>query len=246
MTIRNGRRKKIKNNPKERETAFFDLRGILVQKFFNGIILIAAGKPNINLLCGNKAEAGEKRASAGCRMILKNNMLFITGNRDKVRELEDILGQKLETSNLDLPEIQAIDPEEVATYKAQNAYNLLDKPVLVEDTGLAFAEMKGLPGALIKFFLLLPLKQITGMIKENRVATGKTVLAYCDSNGVRLFAGETKGIIAREPKGEMGFGWDAIFIPDGSTKTFAEMNLMEKNAFSMRYKAAEKLRAFLK
>jgi non-canonical purine NTP pyrophosphatase (RdgB/HAM1 family) len=173
-------------------------------------------------------------------------MIFITGNRDKVRELEDILGQKIETTNLDLPEIQALDPEEVATYKAESAYKQLGKPVLVEDTSLAFTEMKGLPGALIKFFLLLPLEQLAGMLKENREAIAKTVLAYCDANGVRSFTGETKGLIAKQPKGEMGFGWDAIFIPDGSYKTFAEMNLMEKNEFSMRYKAAEKLRGFLK
>jgi XTP/dITP diphosphohydrolase len=134
----------------------------------------------------------------------------------------------------------------VATYKAQNAYNLLNKPVLVEDTSLAFIGLNGLPGALIKSFLqCLTLQQIVDLLKENREAIAKTCLAYCDNNGVRLFTAEILGQIAKEPKGEKGFGWDSIFIPSGQNKTFGEMEPEEKNKFSMRQKAAEKLKGIV-
>ncbi|MFA5013443.1 MAG: RdgB/HAM1 family non-canonical purine NTP pyrophosphatase [Candidatus Paceibacterota bacterium] len=173
-------------------------------------------------------------------------MIFITGNQNKVREFEEILGQKLESVDLDLEEIQSIDVENVASEKAKKAFEILKKPLIVEDTGLHFEEMNGLPGALIRFFVdKLSLEQICGLVKHDRRASAKTCIAYADKNGIKLFTGEVEGEIVKEPRGKNGFGWDPIFVPENEKKTFAEMTAEEKSSRFMRFEAAGKLKSFL-
>jgi len=173
-------------------------------------------------------------------------MIFVTGNKNKLKEFESILGVKLENSEIDLDEIQSIKVEEVAKHKAKQAFQILKQPVIVEDTGLYFEEFNGFPGALIKFLIKnIPLEKICSFLKENRKARAVTCIGYCDDNGVKLFIGEIKGIIADFPRGNSDFGWDPIFIPEGNDKTFAEMGEEEKNKVSMRKQALDKLKLFL-
>jgi non-canonical purine NTP pyrophosphatase (RdgB/HAM1 family) len=173
-------------------------------------------------------------------------MIFVTGNHQKLKEFEEILGVKLEHSDLDLDEIQSIEVEEVATHKAKQAYEILKEPVIVEDTGLYFEELNGLPGALIKMFVKkLPLDQICSLINKNRKAKAMTCICYFDGEEMKTFIGETEGEIAIEPKGTNGFGWDPIFIPKGYEKTFAELTEQEKTSRFMRKEAIKKLRTFL-
>jgi len=172
-------------------------------------------------------------------------MIFVTGNRNKLREFEDILGIKLDNSDVGLDEIQSIEVEEVAKHKAKQAFQILRQPVIVEDTGLYFEEFNGFPGALIKFLIKnISLEKICSFLKENRMAKVITCIAYCDNDGVKIFTGEIKGIIADFPRGDNNFGWDPIFIPEGADKTFAEMG-EEKNKISMRKQALDKLKLFL-
>ena len=172
--------------------------------------------------------------------------MFATGNLNKLREFEGILGVKLNHVGLDLDEIQSVDVDEVAKHKAIQAYGIAKEPVIVEDTGLYFEELNGLPGALIKFFIKrLELKQVCNLIKHNRRALAKTCIAYFDGKEVRLFIGETKGSIAAEPRGAEGFGWDPIFIPEGSDKTFAELTAEEKQSGFMRFEAIGQLKDFI-
>ena len=171
-------------------------------------------------------------------------LTFITGNTNKVRECERILGASLAHEPLDLEEIQSIDLLPVIQHKARLAYATLGRPVLVEDTGLAFTAWNGLPGALIKWFLTSVdvdcLCQMLGG-ETNRGATATTLLGYCDGVEVQTFNGKVYGHIADRPRGASGFGWDAIFQPEGSRRTFAEMDAAEKDLFSMRRKALEAL-----
>jgi non-canonical purine NTP pyrophosphatase (RdgB/HAM1 family) len=170
-------------------------------------------------------------------------MIFATGNHQKLKEFESILGIKLNHSDLDLEEIQSVDVEEVAVHKAKQAYGLLKEPVIVEDTGLYFEELNGLPGALIKFFVKkLTLDQICSLIEENRKAVAVTCIAYFDGQEIKTFKGETKGEIATEPRGNNGFGWDPIFIPEGYSQTFAEITSEEKEYKFMRSEAIKKLK----
>jgi non-canonical purine NTP pyrophosphatase (RdgB/HAM1 family) len=83
-------------------------------------------------------------------------MILITGNKNKVKEFEFILGFKIENIDLQLEEIQSIDVEEVAKHKAKSAYNMLKKPVIVEDTGLYFEELNGLQGAIFLTYTFFP------------------------------------------------------------------------------------------
>jgi non-canonical purine NTP pyrophosphatase (RdgB/HAM1 family) len=105
--------------------------------------------------------------------------------------------------------------------------------------------MGGLPGALVKWFLLaVGPAGICAMVPElaNPTATARTAVALCDGGTVEVFTGETRGVIVEEPTGEGGFGWDAIFRPDGSPRTFAEMDAAERAVYSMRRQAFERLR----
>ncbi|MDD2494837.1 MAG: RdgB/HAM1 family non-canonical purine NTP pyrophosphatase [Tissierellia bacterium] len=170
-------------------------------------------------------------------------MILITGNENKVREFEEILGFKIDHKSLDLEEIQGVDVEEISKYKAEKAYEIVKKPIVVEDIGLFFNELNGLPGAFIKWFeKRLSYEQICNLIKEDRKAIAKIVVSYFDGKELKQFIGEVQGEIALSPRGENGFGWDKIFIPQGHTKTFAEMDISEKHSMSMRKIALEKLR----
>jgi len=170
-------------------------------------------------------------------------MILVTGNKNKIKEFEYILGFQMENIDLELEEIQSIDVEEVARHKARNAYNILQKPVIVEDTGVYFEELNGLPGALIKFFVKnLSLEKICSLVKENRKAKTIACIVFFDGKEEIIIKGETRGEIAINPRGNNGFGWDPIFIPEGYSKTFAELTSEEKQSKFMRQQAIAQLR----
>jgi XTP/dITP diphosphohydrolase len=173
-------------------------------------------------------------------------MIFATGNLNKLREFEGILGRKLDHVDLDLDEIQSVDVEDVARHKALQAYATTKEPVIVEDTGLYFDGLNGLPGALVKFFIKkLDLKRVCDLIGDNRGAVAKTCIVYHDGKEVRLFTGQTRGSIVSEPRGGKGFGWDPIFVPEGYDKTFAELSNEEKQSKFMRREALDKFKKFI-
>lgn len=170
---------------------------------------------------------------------------LITGSPGKAKEFERLLGIEVHNQKVELPEIQATDVAKVAKFKAEAAYKALQKPVLVDDTGLYIDAWGDLPGALIAWFLENVgndgiLKMLEGW--DNRAAKVVTALGYCDENGSQVFVGELNGSIAEMSKGENGFGYDPIFIPENQSKTFAEMTAEEKDTISMRARAAHLLR----
>ena len=166
--------------------------------------------------------------------------IFVTSSREKLLEAERILGRRIVQKQLNLPEIQSLELEEVIAKKARLAYDTLGHvPVIVEDTGLFVACWKGLPGTLIRWFeetvgpagICLMLDGF-----PDRSAHAQTIVATYDGS-LKIFSGEVKGRITDAPRGNNGFGWDTIFIPDGETRTFAEMAPHEKDQLSMRRKA---------
>lgn len=170
---------------------------------------------------------------------------LMTSNPGKAREVESILGVPLERLDIDLPEIQALDVAEVVREKAASAFAIAGRPVIVEDTGLSIDALRGLPGALVRWFLVtVGAEGICAMIPAGaeRGATARTAVAYCDGETLEVLTGETRGVIVPRPAGEGGFGWDAIFRPEGASRTFAEMAQAEKDAYSMRRLALERLR----
>ncbi len=174
-------------------------------------------------------------------------LYFITGNSGKFTEVKAII-PAIQQLELDLPEIQELDPQAVIYEKLQAARASHGGCFIVEDTSLYFKALNGFPGPLIKWFLKsLGTVGIYELLKRSGdlTAEARTVIGYIDELGeCHYFEGIINGQIV-EPRGSNGFGWDAIFRPDGYDKTFAEMTTEEKNKISMRQQAAIKLADFL-
>jgi inosine triphosphate pyrophosphatase len=177
--------------------------------------------------------------------------IFVTGNQHKADHLAKLLGIPLKHQKIDVDEIQSPYLEEVAAHKAKQAYAAVQKPVLVEDVALSFAGLDGLPGPFIKFFISIDdgLEKMCRIadVFETRQATGECVYAYYDGERLELFHGRLDGKIADTPKGDNGFGWDAIFCPEGyDGRTRAELTDAEYDEVYLRIKPIDKIRAFLK
>jgi inosine triphosphate pyrophosphatase len=175
-------------------------------------------------------------------------LTFITGNANKAVQLERYLRFPVAHTSLDIEEIQSLDLDEVAIEKAKAAYRILGTPVLVEDTALTIEALGRLPGTFIKWFLEeLGNDGICQLLRgfTNRNATAETCFALCDESGVHLFRGARTGVIADIPRGETNFGWNPIFIPEGATHTWAEMDFAAQSKTSMRRLAIEKLQVYL-
>lgn len=119
---------------------------------------------------------------------------------------------------------------------------------IVEDTSLYLDAMNGFPGPLIKWLVqsigIEGIYQLTETFGSAR-ATARTFIGYADEKReVSFFEGALSGRVVA-PRGTNGFGWDAIFQPDQSSKTFAEMTSKEKHQFSMRRLAIERLQQHL-
>src|SRR5215204_6355196 len=177
--------------------------------------------------------------------------VFVTTNEHKRREVQQILGVELERAEFDLPEIQAIDPAEVASEKARAAREALGKPelpIIVEDSGLMVDAWDGFPGALTKWLMRSVGNE--GLLRmlpegEDRSARAVCVVALAEADGtVRTFRGEVPGTLAHEARGEGGFGYDPVFVPESSSLTYAEMG-EGKNADSHRARAFRAVREWL-
>lgn len=184
-----------------------------------------------------------------------NDIIFITGNQAKADYLAKWLGQPIEHQKVDLEEIQSLDPREVVEDKARRAYEMVGKPVLVEDVQLSFNALGGkLPGTYIKWFLEEMGNE--GLVKmlnafDDRTATASIMYGLFDGNELHTFEGKKHGHITTElPKTDNdgwhgSKSWNFGFIPDGATKTYAEMTDEELKPFSHRAEAIAKLAAFL-
>jgi XTP/dITP diphosphohydrolase len=176
--------------------------------------------------------------------------VFVTTNESKCGEAERILGVELEKAALEVPEVQSLDFAEVALHKARAAREALNSPpypVLVEDSGLVVGAWNGLPGALTKWFLAsVGNEGILEMLSsEDRSARAVCAVAVADAGGdVRVFQGVVQGEISAEPRGEEGFGWDPIFVPQGGHLTYAEMG-ESKHKDSHRARAFKQVRRWM-
>lgn len=176
------------------------------------------------------------------------DITFITSHAKKAEEISWHLGYPVRHHKLDLPEIQSLNPHDVVKIKAEEAYRILQRPVLVEDFSLRFEALGRLPGPLIKWFLQE--LQVQGLCRllnhySSRVAYAQTCFGYCDENGVEIFDGIMKGTIAHELRGDNGYGTDGIFVPDGQDKTWGKMNEEEQITYSLRRIGLKKLEGFL-
>ncbi|HEX8279593.1 MAG TPA: RdgB/HAM1 family non-canonical purine NTP pyrophosphatase [Segetibacter sp.] len=188
-----------------------------------------------------------------------DKIIFATNNSNKVEEIKSVIGNLFEVVSLkdagiriDIPEPHAT-LEENATEKSRTIYNITGENCFSEDTGLEVQALNGEPGVKSARYagegksadenIRKLLKNLSG--KQNRKARFRTVISLILQGDEYKFEGICDGEIIEAPKGNMGFGYDSVFVPAGCSKTFAEMPLEEKNRFSHRKKATEKLASFL-
>ena len=187
-------------------------------------------------------------------------LVFATHNTHKLKEIQALLPQTIEVLSLndincteDIPET-AFTIEENALLKAKYINEKYGYSVFADDTGLEVAALNNAPGVFSARYagehtndtenVQLLLKNMENVI--NRQAHFKTIIALCWENKTYTFEGIAKGTIAEKTLGDNGFGYDPIFIPDGYTRTFAQLSAQEKNRISHRAKAFEKLLHFFK
>lgn len=174
---------------------------------------------------------------------------FATTNANKLAEASELLGLEVQGMGLNIDEIQSLNSEEVVIKKAKAYFAQIKKPIFVEDTCLSFKALNGLPGTYINdFFDALGNEGLCKLLDtfSDCSAEAKVTIAFIKSeNEIHTFEGVVKGTIARGPKGDQGFGWDPIFVPEGQNKTFAQMEASEKNEYSMRARAFEKFSRWL-
>ncbi len=170
---------------------------------------------------------------------------LVTGNSGKLAETRRILGFDVESEALDLPEIQALDMQEVVRAKGDEAYRRLRRPVVVEETGLELAALNGFPGPLVKWMLeavgAQGIARTAHALGDPR-ATARCLLLYLDGEESILGEGATSGTLVLPPRGDAGFGWDPVFQPDGHRLTYSELGDEDKDRMGHRGRAWKHLR----
>lgn len=184
---------------------------------------------------------------------------FATNNKHKIKEIAKLLEGKIELLSLEdigceeeLPENQKT-LEGNSLQKAEYVCKKYNINCFADDTGLEVIALDGEPGVYSARYagkerdsmknMQLLLEKLQD--KENRKAQFRTVISLCLDGKMKQFEGIVKGSIIREFKGNEGFGYDPIFVPEGYEQTFAEMSLEEKNKISHRGIAVKKLAEFL-
>lgn len=187
-----------------------------------------------------------------------NTLLFATNNQNKIEEIQAAVGEKLNVIGLKEAGIEIDIPEphdtleKNATEKSSVIFALTGINCFSEDTGLEVYALNGEPGVKsaryaggrsTKDNIDKLLDNLEG--KSDRKARFRTVISLMWNSREYLFEGICEGTILEKRTGSGGFGYDPVFIPEGSEKTFGEMDMNEKNRYSHRKKAASQMVVFL-
>ena len=173
---------------------------------------------------------------------------LITGNAHKAKHFSAIMQMDIPHHAVDVEEIQSLDIKKVVEHKAREAFRILQSPVIVEDTKLEFEALGRLPGTFIKWFMEeLSCEELCRLIDgKSRNATAGAAIAYYDGETLEIFERSLQGEILQSPEiGESGFGWNAIFKPKDSPKSFASMTEEEFHSYYRRVKPFDELKSFL-
>jgi len=180
------------------------------------------------------------------------DLQIVTSNEGKIKEFISIFGKtnfNPVKTNIDYPEIQASSLEEVVDFGLSWLQGKIKPPFVIDDAGAFIDNLQGFPGVYSRYVydtigLEGVLKQMENV--EERQCIFRCVLGLMTESGEKhRFVGECKGTLIDEQRGDRGFGYDPIFIPEGFDKTFAELTSEEKNSISHRGIAMRKLIDFL-
>lgn len=187
-------------------------------------------------------------------------LVFATNNRHKLDEVRAIVGDRVEVLSLndigchdDIPET-ADTLQGNALIKARYIHEKFGVDCFADDTGLEVEALDGAPGVYSARYageecdseanMKKLLQNLTG--KSNRNAQFRTVIALIIKGEEKLFNGIVKGTITEEKRGDSGFGYDPVFVPEGFSESFAQMSVDMKNSISHRYRATRELSNYLK
>ncbi|WP_316157934.1 non-canonical purine NTP pyrophosphatase [Cupriavidus sp. BIC8F] len=176
---------------------------------------------------------------------------FMSGNAHKITEVQRILtpvGVEVVPVSRKIEELQTEDVDSLVRDKLAKAFQAIGRPLFVEHTGLYLSGLNGLPAGLTQIFWdRLQANRFADLVAGlgDAKVTAKTILGYCDGREIHIFEGAIDGTVPRKPAGPPDFQWDCVFVPDGSTRTFAEMGAA-KDDISMRRKALDLFAAHLK
>ncbi len=177
-------------------------------------------------------------------------LFFVSSNIHKFQEIEQILNEyhiQIKFHQHEVLEIQSDSLEEIALFRARQAFSELHEPLFVEDTGLFIECLNGFPGPYASYvFKTIGNSGVLQLLKgkDKRGATFRTATALIISDTKSVtFIGETKGVIAHSESINKGWGYDPIFIPNenDNTRTYAQMTIQEKNQVSHRRKSIGKM-----
>jgi len=186
-------------------------------------------------------------------------IIFASNNVNKIREISNVLGSSFILLSLkdidmdeDIPENE-LTLEGNALLKARYIFKAAGMNVFADDTGLEVEALNGQPGVHSARFAGenkdsdANIEKLLSLLENesNRKARFRTIIALILNGREYLFEGSVAGTIISKRRGKEGFGYDPVFVPEGNTLTFAEMDLDEKNKISHRAKAFESLRLFL-
>ena len=175
---------------------------------------------------------------------------FITSNKNKFREIKELLKPiKVQQLNIELDEIQEIDPKKIIEHKLKEAFKHHKGPFIIEDSSFALEAMGGkLPGPFVKYFsIYLGSKNLAklAIASKKQKAVGSVIIAYAKNlKEFVFFSGKVKGKVVL-PRGKHGFGYDPIFMPNGSNKTLGEMKKSNNFSKSPRALSVKKLKNYL-
>ena len=189
---------------------------------------------------------------------MKKEILIATHNAHKKEEIQQILGDQFTVTSLTDYNIHDEIVEDGKTFhanaliKAQYCFDTTGKPSLGDDSGLVVEALEGRPGIYSARYagdhdfaknMAKVLEELDGV--ENRKAYFVTVMCLVDETGTNYFEGRVYGTLTKEVRGEKGFGYDPIFVPENHEITFAEMKAEDKNKISHRKKAIEQFLEFV-
>ncbi|MBI4359691.1 MAG: non-canonical purine NTP pyrophosphatase [Candidatus Jacksonbacteria bacterium] len=177
-------------------------------------------------------------------------LTFVTQNSDKLADVSKLLPE-FEIQHIDfaVPEIQSLNPREIVEHKLKYAYERAKVSCFVMDASLCMDCLNGFHGPFIKWYFT----HTVGAEKTCKIAslfdefycTWTTVLGFFDGQETHFLEETVNGKISPEPRGTNGYEWDVIFIPEGDTRTFAEMTFEEKQSYAVTKKLLLRLKALI-
>lgn len=177
------------------------------------------------------------------------NLTLVTGNAHKAEKASELLGLPLFHAKVELDELQTIDLSKLVEHKVRQAYAVIKSPVIVDDFGFGFSALNGLPGPFTKFFVESPggdemlCRMVDGF--NDRSAAVTCAIGYYDGTTLKVFQKTLQGTTSEHPRGGNGIATDRIFVPEGYTKTRAELDDAEYDFVYQLVRPYDELRDFL-